>query len=136
MELIRGRERDCGQEYLVRLSGEERERLESLVRASKSSPGRMTDMIRHGPWPLKVASCPPTAGCQLISTFAVRYSAAAGGEMLETAGPDLTRVIVRAGCGLRSRSLSTCTLSATARCAEAGIKGKRIVYARSGLQSR
>jgi hypothetical protein len=34
MELIRGRERD---EYLVRLSGEERERLESLVRASKSS---------------------------------------------------------------------------------------------------
>jgi hypothetical protein len=35
MELIRGRERDCGQEYLVRVSGEERERLESLVRASK-----------------------------------------------------------------------------------------------------
>jgi hypothetical protein len=37
MELIRGRERDFGQEYLVRLSGQERERLESLVRASKSS---------------------------------------------------------------------------------------------------
>jgi hypothetical protein len=37
MELIRGRERDCGQEYLVRPGGEERERLESLVRASKSS---------------------------------------------------------------------------------------------------
>jgi hypothetical protein len=35
MELIRGRERDCGQKYLVRLSGEERERLESLVRASE-----------------------------------------------------------------------------------------------------
>jgi len=35
MELIRGRERDCGQKYLVRLSGEERERLESLVRAGK-----------------------------------------------------------------------------------------------------
>src|ERR1700722_14188960 len=34
------------------------------------------------PWPLKVASCPPTAGCQSISTFAVRHSAAAGGEML------------------------------------------------------
>jgi hypothetical protein len=37
MELIRGRERDCGQEYLVRLSSEERERLESLVLASTSS---------------------------------------------------------------------------------------------------
>ena len=37
MELFRGRETDFGQEYLVRLSGQERERLEPLVRASKSS---------------------------------------------------------------------------------------------------
>src|ERR1700722_10293533 len=37
MELMRGRERDCGQEYLVRPGGEERERLVSLVRPSKSS---------------------------------------------------------------------------------------------------
>ena len=50
-----------------------------------------------------------------------RHSAAAGGEMLEAAGPDLTRVIGRAGWGLRSRSLSTCRLSATARSAEAAI---------------
>ena len=41
--------------------------------------------------------------------------------MLEAAGPDLTRVIERAGWGLRSRSLSTCRLSATARSAEAAI---------------
>jgi len=41
--------------------------------------------------------------------------------MFEAAGPDLTRVIERAGWGLRSRSLSTCRLSATARSAEAAI---------------
>ena len=41
--------------------------------------------------------------------------------MLEAAGPDLTRVIERAGWGLRSRSLSTCRPSATARSAEAAI---------------
>ena len=41
--------------------------------------------------------------------------------MLEAAGPDLTRVIERVGWGLRSRSLSTCRLSAIARSAEAAI---------------
>jgi hypothetical protein len=45
MELIRGRERDRGQEYLVRLSGEERERLESLVR---SSPPKNARCLRGG----------------------------------------------------------------------------------------
>src|SRR3984885_11398527 len=35
--------------------------------------------------------------------------------MLEAPGPDLTRVMERAGWGLRSRSLSTCRLSATAQ---------------------
>jgi hypothetical protein len=38
-EMIRGQERDRGQvkKYVVRLSGEERERLEALVRAGKNS---------------------------------------------------------------------------------------------------
>ena len=41
--------------------------------------------------------------------------------MLPAAGPDLTRVIERAGCGLRSRSISRCRLSATAHSAGTAI---------------
>jgi hypothetical protein len=45
----------------------------------------------------------------------------AGGEMLQAAGPDLTSIIERAGCGLRSPSLSPRRPSATARSATAAI---------------
>jgi hypothetical protein len=64
---------------------------------------------------------PPELPARPNASLQRRHSAAAGGEMLEAAGPDLTRVIERAGWGLRSRSLSTCRLSATARSPEAAI---------------
>jgi len=35
MEVIRGRERDCRQEYVVRLDAEERGRLNELIRKGK-----------------------------------------------------------------------------------------------------
>lgn len=44
-----------------------------------------------------------------------------GREILQAAGSDLTSVIVRWACGLRSPSLSTCRPSATARSAAAAI---------------
>ena len=45
MELIRGGQRDCGQEIRGSAGGEERERLESLVRAGKS-PGQLLTKAR------------------------------------------------------------------------------------------
>ena len=109
-----------------------RRRFLMSVRCSRarSSEGEKSNSI--GCWPRMLKRRPEgrrgrselvTARCSLRADESLqrRHSAAAGGEMLAATGPDLTRVIERAGWGLRSRSLSTCRLSAIARSAEAAI---------------